>query len=398
MVPIESIRPYDNNPRRHDEISEIVESIQRVGFRGSIWVDKDMEIIAGHGRYLSALQLGMKEVPVTIMDDLTEAEVKYLRIKDNKAFEGSEWDYEAYARELDELKDLDFDTSDIEFETDLEDEIHDEGYGEEFSLPSGDKPDECTISFTLSVMQEELVRDTLNSVDISEYSLGPSMDKSKIQPLVKGTKWNEFIELNRMAFDDELPKNAESRCIAQAMRMLRKNAPHIKWVISFADGTQCGDGTIYRASGFYLVGISRNKTILEFPNGDRIANMTLTSNYPNPTHIKVCKDLGVPLKYRTDKDYIKLGAKMVDGFMLKYVYFLDKESKDNLTVPILPYSEIDRIGARMYKGKKYKYEPNGIKECVYSDMSNTSDNQSEKGGANPTYAHHSSEDTSEGEL
>lgn len=116
MVPIESIRPYDNNPRRHDEISEIVESIQRVGFRGSIWVDKDMEIIAGHGRYLSALQLGMKEVPVTVMDDLTEAEVKYLRIKDNRASEQSTWDEKAYAKELDELRSMDFDTSDIEFE------------------------------------------------------------------------------------------------------------------------------------------------------------------------------------------------------------------------------------------------------------------------------------------
>ena len=40
---------------------------------------------------------------------------------------------------------------------------------------------------------------------------GPSLDKSKIVTLVEGTKWNEFIELNRMAFDDYLPKNSESR-------------------------------------------------------------------------------------------------------------------------------------------------------------------------------------------
>ena len=87
-------------------------------------------------------------------------------------------------------------------------------------------------------------------------SFGPSLDKSKIQGLVEGTGWNEFIELNRMAFDDVLPRNSESRAIAIAMKLIRKNAPQIKWVISFADGCQCGDGTIYRASGFILTGYS----------------------------------------------------------------------------------------------------------------------------------------------
>ena len=69
-------------------------------------------------------------------------------------------------------------------------------------------------------------------------SFGPSMDKRKVQGLVRNTGWNGFIELNRMAFDDVLPKNSESRCIAQAVRMIRKNAPHIRWIVSFADGAQ----------------------------------------------------------------------------------------------------------------------------------------------------------------
>ena len=53
-------------------------------------------------------------------------------------------------------------------------------------------------------------------------SFGPSLDKSKIQGLVEGTGWNEFIELNRMAFDDVLPRNSESRAIAIAMKLIRK--------------------------------------------------------------------------------------------------------------------------------------------------------------------------------
>lgn len=56
---------------------------------------------------------------------------------------------------------------------------------------------------------------------------GPSLDKSKIQGLVKDTGWNEFIELNRMAFSDKLPRNSESRAISIAMKMLKKHAPHI---------------------------------------------------------------------------------------------------------------------------------------------------------------------------
>ena len=105
-------------------------------------------------------------------------------------------------------------------------------------------------------------------------SYGNSMDKRKTMTLVEGTGWNEFLELNRMAFDDYLPRNSESYCIGKTLRMIKKQAPHIKWVISFADGAQCGDGTIYRASNFVLTQIKPNKTILEFPNVARIAAMT----------------------------------------------------------------------------------------------------------------------------
>ena len=85
--------------------------------------------------------------------------------------------------------------------------------------------------------------------------------------------------MNRMAFDEYLPKNSESRCIAIAIKLIKKNAPHIKWILSYSDGTQCGDGTIYRASGFHLTGIKKNTTILEW-NGKIIADKTLNNaNY-----------------------------------------------------------------------------------------------------------------------
>jgi hypothetical protein len=106
--------------------------------------------------------------------------------------------------------------------------------------------------------------------------LGPSLDKRKIVGLVEGTGWNEFIELNRMAFSDALPRNSESRALSIAMKMIRKHAPHIKWVVSFADATQCGDGTIYRAAGFVLTSIKENNQIWAAPDGEVTTRMVAT--------------------------------------------------------------------------------------------------------------------------
>lgn len=59
-------------------------------------------------------------------------------------------------------------------------------------------------------------------------SYGTSMDKNKIIGLVAGTEWSEFIELNRMAFDEYLPRNSESFCIAKSIRLIKKHAPQVK--------------------------------------------------------------------------------------------------------------------------------------------------------------------------
>lgn len=181
---------------------------------------------------------------------------------------------------------------------------------------------------------------------------GPSMDKRKVQGLVEGTGWNGFLELNRMAFSDRLPKNSESRALGVAMRMIRKHYPHIEWIISFADGTQCGDGTIYRASGFVLTGISENKTLYEFSTGDRIAKMTVAAHWDLPIIKKQCDFLKIPHTCRTMKEWEQLGANALPGFQLRYIYFLNPEAKARLTVPILPFSKISDLGAGMYLGEK----------------------------------------------
>lgn len=207
-------------------------------------------------------------------------------------------------------------------------------------------------------------------------SFGSPLDKRKVLPLVKGTLWNEMLELNRMAFDDTLPKNSESRCIAIAIRLLKKNAPHIKWVLSFADGTQCGDGTIYRAAGFVLTSIKKNTSIWEMPDGEKFVdvewknvktqkNLLSRQTFTKGKHI--LQNGGASMKALSD-----IGAMPSGGYQLRYVYLIDKTAQ--LTVPVLPFSEIERRGAGMYKGKKR----------VTSIDSDATGFQSGKGGANPT--------------
>lgn len=203
---------------------------------------------------------------------------------------------------------------------------------------------------------------------------GPSIDKNKSVGLVRDTRWNGFIELNRLAFTDRLPKNAESRAISVAMKLIRKNAPHIEWCLSYADGTQCGDGTIYRAAGFHLLKITPNKSMWRMPDGDVICKIVLEPGFsPHGSQKNTVKAKYGKTGTETSTSFLKrIGAECLGGYQLKYIYFLNPAAKERLTVPILSYSEIAKQGATMYRGKR----PDSV--------INTSSLHDETGGANPT--------------
>jgi hypothetical protein len=165
---------------------------------------------------------------------------------------------------------------------------------------------------------------------------GSPFMKTKVLPLVEPQNWNGMLELNRMAFDNYLPKYSESRCIAISIKLIKKYAPQIKWILSFADGTQCGDGTIYRASGFLLTSVKENNSIIKLSNGDIVASMTYTK--------------GKNILSQGGRAGIPKDAEKLNGNMFRYIYLIDKSCK--ITVPILPFSKIDELGAGMYKGEK----------------------------------------------
>ena len=205
-------------------------------------------------------------------------------------------------------------------------------------------------------------------------SFGPSVNKHASRTLFLNCGWNEWIELHRMAFADWLPRNGESRCIAYAIRYIKKHYPHISFLISYSDGSQCGDGTIYRASGFSLTQIKKNTSMWKCKNGEVVCDLV--------TRMKsdvIRNRIGMLPNEKWSTFQKRGGAVRLEGFQLRYIYFLDPTARDRLTVPILPFSEIDKHGAGMYKG---------VKKCADSIVINAPCDQQGEGGAEPTSALH----------
>lgn len=116
---IEEIKPYEHNPRINDEAVEYVaNSIKEFGFRNPIILDKNNVIICGHTRLLASKELKLKEVPCIIADDLTDEQVKALRLADNKVAEKSMWDYSKLDEELEDILNIDMSKFDFSINTD----------------------------------------------------------------------------------------------------------------------------------------------------------------------------------------------------------------------------------------------------------------------------------------
>ena len=112
---IDEIIPYENNPRKNDEaVQYVANSIKQFGFKVPIIIDKENVIVAGHTRYKAANELGLKEVPVILADDLTEDQIKAFRIADNKVGEKAGWDLDKLKLELEDI-DLDIDMTEFGF-------------------------------------------------------------------------------------------------------------------------------------------------------------------------------------------------------------------------------------------------------------------------------------------
>ena len=105
---VEDLRPYENNPRFNDDaVQYVAQSIKEFGFKVPIIVDKNNVIVAGHTRYKASMELGLKEVPCIVADDLSDEQIKAFRLADNKVGEVATWDYELLDEELNNILNID---------------------------------------------------------------------------------------------------------------------------------------------------------------------------------------------------------------------------------------------------------------------------------------------------
>ena len=107
--PIERCIAYARNPRKNDaQVDRMASAIREFGFRIPIVARSDGEVVDGHLRLKAAQKLGLKEVPVALADELTEAQVKAFRILANKSANWAEWEPDMLRLEFEELQAMDF--------------------------------------------------------------------------------------------------------------------------------------------------------------------------------------------------------------------------------------------------------------------------------------------------
>ena len=118
-IDIKKLKPYENNAKIHSEkqIDKLVESIQEFGFISPVLIDRDLNVVAGHGRIMAAEKADIQKIPCVFIEGLTESQRKAYILADNRLAEFGAWDMDLVQAELSDLDgiDLGFDIDSFEF-------------------------------------------------------------------------------------------------------------------------------------------------------------------------------------------------------------------------------------------------------------------------------------------
>ena len=113
LVPIGKLIPYVNNARTHskEQITKLRSSLREFGFVNPVIIDREFNVIAGHGRILAAKEENIEQVPCVFVDHLTEAQKKAYILADNRFALDAGWDEDMLRVEMEALQGMDFDIS-----------------------------------------------------------------------------------------------------------------------------------------------------------------------------------------------------------------------------------------------------------------------------------------------
>jgi len=207
-VDIKKLIPYVNNAKQHseDQITRIASSIREFGFVNPVIIDKEFNIIAGHGRVMAAKKLELTEVPCLFVEGLTEAQRKAYILADNRLGELAEWDMELVTSELEMLDELDFDIDLTGFE--LPEDI------EETEIVEDEIPEEvetrCKLGDLWELGEHRLICGDSTDVNVIDRLMdGAKADMVFTDPPYGMKKESEGVLNDNLNFDDLLDFNRQ---------------------------------------------------------------------------------------------------------------------------------------------------------------------------------------------
>ena len=185
LVPLSQLVPYVNNARTHspEQLTKLRSSLREFGFINPVIIDRDFNVIAGHGRIAAAKEEGITEVPCVFVDYLTEAQKKAYILADNRMALDAGWDEELLRIEIESLQGADFDVSLTGFG---EDEIADLFAGD------GEKDDDFNLSAALE-KAAFVERGDIWTVGRHRLMCGDATSAEDVAALMDGKKANLIV-------------------------------------------------------------------------------------------------------------------------------------------------------------------------------------------------------------
>lgn len=188
LVDVDKLIPYVNNARTHskEQINKLRASIREFGFINPVIIDRDYNVIAGHGRILASQEEGIDKVPCVFVDYLTDAQKKAYIIADNRMALDADWDEELLKIEIESLKDEDFDLSFTGFdESELLDLFGDDSKG---------KVEDDNFDLSSALEKASFVeKGDLWTVGKHRLMCGDATSKEDVQTLMGDTKGNLIL-------------------------------------------------------------------------------------------------------------------------------------------------------------------------------------------------------------